>query len=45
MTETDEVFVPHVGWLTHAPDDEVAQLLREGHFEAAEQAFLSCTAS
>ena len=34
-----EVLVPHVGWLRHEPGDEVARLLREGHFEAAEQAF------
>lgn len=33
-------FVPHVGWLRHDPGDEVIQLLRRGHFEAVEQAFL-----
>ena len=34
-----EVLVPHVCWLRHEPGDEVARLIREGHFEAAEQAF------
>jgi FkbM family methyltransferase len=35
----NEVCVPHLGWVAHEPADEVATLLRQGHFEAAEQAF------
>jgi len=35
----NEVYVPHLGWILHEPEDEVATLLRQGHFEAAEQAF------
>lgn len=35
----NEVLVSHLGWITHEPGDEVATLLRQGHFEAAEQAF------
>ena len=35
----DETFVPHIGWLSHQTGDEVSRLLREGHFESAEQAF------
>ena len=38
-TIDNEVYVPHLGWLLHEPQDEVATLLRQGHFEAAEQAF------
>lgn len=34
-----EIFVPHGGWFNHAQHDEVAQLLREGHYEADLQAF------
>ena len=32
-------FIPHVGWLRHDVGEEVIHLLRQGHFEAAEQAF------
>lgn len=32
-------YIPHAGWLSHAPADEVISLLRQGYFEAAEQAF------
>lgn len=32
-------FIQHVGWLRHDPGEEVVHLLRQGHFEAAEQAF------
>lgn len=39
-SQSTETYVPHVGWLRHGPDDEVAELLRQGHFEAGEQAFL-----
>ena len=35
-----ETYVSHVGWLRHGPGDEVAELLRQGRFEADEQAFL-----
>jgi FkbM family methyltransferase len=34
-----EMLVPHIGWLKHDPADEVAELLREGHYEADLQAF------
>jgi FkbM family methyltransferase len=33
-------FVPHVGWFEYESNDEVMRLLREGHFESLEQAFL-----
>jgi FkbM family methyltransferase len=33
-------FIPHVGWLAHEPGDEVISLLRQGYFEAMEQAFV-----
>ncbi|HEY6003561.1 MAG TPA: FkbM family methyltransferase [Anaeromyxobacter sp.] len=32
-------YIPHAGWLSHAPADELISLLRQGYFEAAEQAF------
>lgn len=32
-------FIQHVGWLRHDLGEEVVHLLRQGHFEAAEQAF------
>jgi len=35
----DEVFVPHVGWLTCPAEDDVLRFLREGWFEYREQAF------
>ncbi len=38
-TASSEVFVPHLGWLAHAPDEEVARSLNEGWFEYREQAF------
>jgi FkbM family methyltransferase len=31
--------IPHLGWLAHPPDDEVAHHLAEGWFEYREQAF------
>ena len=37
--QTNEVFAPHLGWFAHAPNDEVARLLLEGHYEADLQAF------
>ncbi|HET6413107.1 MAG TPA: FkbM family methyltransferase [Anaeromyxobacter sp.] len=33
-------FIPHVGWLEHEQGDEVISLLRQGFFEAVEQAFV-----
>jgi FkbM family methyltransferase len=36
----DSGFVPHVGWFSHEPGDELMSLLRQGYFEAAEQAFV-----
>ena len=38
-TASNEVFVAHLGWLAHAPDEEVARSLDEGWFEYREQAF------
>lgn len=35
-----QVFVPHIGWMTFEAGDEVAEILYRGHFEAAEQACL-----
>ena len=35
----DGVFVPHLNWFSHGQNDEVARLLREGHYEADLQAF------
>jgi len=32
-------YIPHVGWLRHEPGEEVINLLRQGYFEASEQAF------
>jgi FkbM family methyltransferase len=40
MAETLRAFIPHVGWLAHADGDEVIRLLRQGYFEAEEQAFV-----
>ena len=37
--DLESAFVPHVGWLRHNRGDEVIALLRQGYFEAAEQAF------
>ena len=37
--EGNVAFVQHVGWLRHDPREEVIRLLRQGHFEAAEQVF------
>jgi FkbM family methyltransferase len=34
-----QLHVQHVGWLRHAPGDELATLLRQGCFEPHEQAF------
>ena len=35
-----ETFVPHLGWLHHGPDEELATLLNQGWFEYRELAFL-----
>jgi FkbM family methyltransferase len=35
-----ELYVPHAGWFSHEPDDDVARFLSEGWFEYKEQAFL-----
>lgn len=35
----EQAFIPHVGWLSHERDDDLIRLLRQGYFEAAEQAF------
>jgi FkbM family methyltransferase len=40
MPQNDEIYVPHVGWLTYEEGDDVLRYLREGWFEYAEQAFL-----
>ena len=40
MKAPQSAFVPFVGWLRHDPGDEVISLLRQGYFEASEQAFL-----
>jgi FkbM family methyltransferase len=37
--ESSNAFIDHVGWLRHDYGEEVIHLLRQGHFEAAEQAF------
>jgi hypothetical protein len=36
---SEEVHVPHLGWLMHAAGEEVARSLDEGWFEYREQAF------
>jgi FkbM family methyltransferase len=38
--EQVRAFLPHVGWISHAPDDGLVTLLRQGYFEAEEQAFV-----
>jgi len=38
-TSGDIAYIPHIGWLHHAPGEEVIKLLRQGYFEASEQAF------
>jgi FkbM family methyltransferase len=35
-----EVYIPHAGWLSFPPNDQVAVNLQEGWFECLEQAFL-----
>lgn len=35
----DTAYIPHVGWLRCEPGEEVINLLRQGCFEASEQAF------
>ncbi len=40
MDTIDEMLLPHVGWLRFEAGDEVATFLRQGWFEAAEQAML-----
>ncbi|MGH7214790.1 MAG: FkbM family methyltransferase, partial [Tepidisphaeraceae bacterium] len=37
---SDEIFVPHVGWLAVEPGDEVGLFLRQGWFETSEQTLL-----
>lgn len=39
MGKFDTAYIPHVGWLCHSPGEEVISLLRQGYFEAYEQAF------
>jgi FkbM family methyltransferase len=39
MNSASDAFIPHIGWLSHEPGDELISLLRQGYFEAAEQAF------
>ncbi|HID98313.1 MAG TPA: FkbM family methyltransferase, partial [Thermodesulfobacteriaceae bacterium] len=39
FNKMETTYVPHAGWFEHEPDDEVARLVREGHFEGFEQAF------
>ena len=39
LSRSEEVYVPHLGWLMHAPGEEVARSLNEGWFEYREQAF------
>lgn len=39
-TTDAESFVPHLGWLHHAPDEELVTLLNQGWFEFREMAFL-----
>jgi len=38
-SRSEQVYVPHLGWLMHAPGEEVARSLNEGWFEYREQAF------
>ena len=40
MIKTRKSYIPHLGWFSHDPDDEVVTLLHQGHFEAKEQGFL-----
>ena len=40
MPSSPEIYVPHVGWLAHPADDEVALYLSRGLYEYREQAFL-----
>ncbi len=40
MGNTGEILVPHIGWLRHESGDDVALFLRQGWFEAREQAML-----
>ena len=40
MDAIDQMLLPHVGWLAFEPGDDVATFLRQGWFEAAEQAML-----
>ena len=37
--EGNIAYIQHVGWLRHDPGEKVVHLLRQGHFEAGEQAF------
>ena len=36
----EKLLLPHVGWLLHEPEDDVARFLNEGWYEYREQAFL-----
>ena len=38
---SQDVYVPHVGWMKFPVEDEVATLIREGHFELPEQIFFN----
>ena len=38
--DLQELYLPHVGWLRHAANDEVAKFLARGWFEYREQAFV-----
>jgi len=39
MTTQHELYLPHVGWVRHAPGDKVAAYLNHGWYEYREQAF------
>jgi FkbM family methyltransferase len=39
INSTESAYIPHVGWLRHELGEEVINLLRQGYFEASEQAF------
>ncbi|MBN1919490.1 MAG: FkbM family methyltransferase [Verrucomicrobia bacterium] len=39
MATHQELYLPHVGWVRHAPGDEVAAYLNQGWYEYREQAF------
>ncbi len=39
-TDAPRALIPHVGWFAHEPGDEVVRMVRQGCFEAEEQAFV-----